>query len=198
MKNKSLLKWTIVFFIIVSTTYFWEVKLGALGIIISIVLFGYYLVLVIGFLFQIIRFIQEKFINKERFILISIMTFVLVSAYFKPKGLIDFDALEGNDILIAQREGVANCFIRLKLKENNLFIKKTYCFGVTEIRGKYNLKGDTIFFTDTKGDQIENFYQFGVIKSNSNSSIILYFNSEGERMSDLMLLKKNELIKPLY
>ena len=197
MKNKSLLNWTIAFFIIVNTSHFWEGKIGVFGMFSILILIGIFFILGIALVYQIVKSIQEKFVDKKRLILIGIMTLVLSTTLLKPNGLINFDRLEGKDILVAQREGGGNCLTRLKLKENQKFIKKSYCFGVSETRGKYEMKGDTVYFKDKKGNQIEDFYEFGIIQKKdttftNNASTILLFDSDKEEKSNFLLITKNE------
>ncbi|MFT5914011.1 MAG: hypothetical protein ACI81T_000498 [Bacteroidia bacterium] len=75
---------------------------------------------------------------------------VLVLIYYKPYGLIDFEKFESKNLLVAEREGVANCFTTLKLKEDSTFIEKTTCFVVNEIKGTYRQNGETIIFSTSK------------------------------------------------
>ncbi len=55
--------------------------------------------------------------------------------------------------------------ITFKLKENNKFLERNVCFGVTEVRGDYKLIGDTIIFSNVELDRNESeYYQFAIIK----------------------------------
>ena len=74
------------------------------------------------------------------------LSFVFIDPFIFPGGIIDFEKFESETILIAQREGVANCTNRLKFKVDGSFLERAVCFGIEEIRGNYKLKGDTIFF----------------------------------------------------
>jgi len=200
MENKSLLKCTIAFFLIINTSHFWEGKIGLAGMVVALILFGTFFIFGISLLYQIGKSIQERFANKERLVLVGIMSFVLMATYLKPKGLIDFDKLEGKDLLFAGRGGVANCLRVLKLKENQNFVHKSYCFGVKETRGIYEVKGDTIFFTNKKGQIIDDYCEFGVIQPKDTAHMnslqeILFYSSGEELKSTFLFITKNELGK---
>src|SRR6187402_1840516 len=105
MKNKILLLTTFILLLIVNTAFFWEGKLGSFAMVLSLILVVVYGVLIISLLYQIYLAIQEKFKSTQRLISISIAAVVLVLIYFKPYGIINFEKLQGNDLLIAEREG---------------------------------------------------------------------------------------------
>lgn len=131
------------------------------------------------------------------------MTTVLALAFFKPAGLIDFWKFEGNDILIAKREGAANCMTTFKLKENNKFTEKSVCFGMTEIKGDYKLKNDTIFFENVKlGRGEDEFYKFAIIRpskfNNANSHFdLVRYKSLNDSIGHELWITKNDLYKPI-
>jgi hypothetical protein len=165
MKNKGLIITTLIFFLLVNTTYYWEPKLGLFAMPATLILVAVYLVLLIALIRQLFLTIKEKFNGKHRFFVIALLTTVLVLTFLKPFGLIDFDKFEGSDILVAQREGAANCMTTFKLKDNNKFTERSYCFGVTEIKGNYKLINDTIYFENVEPGRNENeFYKFAVIR----------------------------------
>ena len=99
-----------------------------------------YFGLAIALLRQIYFSVKEKFKQNHRFILIGLLTTVLLLTYFKPLGIVDFDKFEGTDILIAEREGAANCLTTLKLKDDYTFRERIGCFGVSEIKGTAKFK----------------------------------------------------------
>jgi len=102
----------------------------------------------------------------------GLLTIVLVLAFFKPFGFIDFDKLEGGDLLIAEREGAANCMTTLKLKDNFTFRETNVCFGVTEIKGNYHLQNDTIYFDNVNiGRHEKGFYKFAVIRHQNSVTV---------------------------
>jgi len=185
----------------VNTTYYWEGKLGIFAIPTFLFLVIVYLGLLIAFLRQLYLTIREKFKEKQRFVLIALLTVVLILTFYKPYGLIDFDRIEGNDLLIAEREGAANCLTTLKLKDDFTFREKTGCFGVYENKGKYRLVNDTIFFDNVTLSRHENeYYKFALIrpskfnKDNNHFDIVLY-KSQNDTIGHELWIRKNELYK---
>ena len=199
MKNKILLLTTFILLLIVNTTFFWEGKLGFFAMVLSLILVIVYGVLIISLLYQIYLAIREKFKSTQRLISISIVAVLLGLIYFKPDGIINFEKFQGKDLLIAEREGAANCYTTLKLKENSKFIEKSICFGVSEIKGKYSIKGDSIFFSDVQlGRDKSEYYQFAVIKQSAseNKKIIgelKRFMNHGDTLPHELWITKNEL-----
>lgn len=120
------------------------------------------------FLSHLVKLIIEKFRNRQRLIVAAVLFVVVLSAFLKPKGIIDFDQLSGKDLFIALREGAANCQTVLKLKDNNSFVEMDLCWGIREIKGSYSIKGDTIFFTNVKPNRSnEKYYTYAtIIKKN--------------------------------
>ncbi len=165
MKNKGLFITTIIFFLLVNTTYYWEGKLELFAVPAFILLVAVYIGLAIALLRQIYSSIKEKFKQKHRFVLIGLLTTVLLLTYFKPLGLIDFDKFEGADVLVAERIGSANCLTTLKLKDDYTFRERIGCFGVSEIKGTFRVVNDTIYFDNIQlGRHEDGFYKFAVIK----------------------------------
>lgn len=160
-----------------------------------------FFVLLILLLRQIILAIKEKFRDRQRLLIIAVLTTVLVLAFFKPAGLIDFEKFEDKNILVAQREGAANCMTTFKLKENNKFTEKSVCFGMTEIKGDYKLKNDTIFFENVElGRGEDEFYKFAVIrpskfnKDNKHFDLVRYKDLNDTTGHELWITK-NDLYK---
>ena len=199
MKNKVLLLTSFILLLIVNTAFFWEGKLGSFAMVQSLILVIVYGVLIISLLYQIYLAIREKFKSIQRLISIGIVAVVLVLIYFRPDGIINFEKFQGNDLLIAEREGAANCYTTLKLKENRKFIEKSICFGVSEITGKYSIKGDSIFFSDVQlGRDVNEYYQFAVIKqpASENKKIIgelKRFMNYSDTLPHELWITKNEL-----
>ncbi len=174
MKNKGLLITTIIFFLTVNTTYYWEGKLGLFAFPAFLILTVIYLGLGVVLIRQIYFLFKEKFTYKTRLINIGLLTIVLTITFLRPFGLIDFDKLEGDNVLVAEREGAANCMTTLKLKDDFTFRERSVCFGVTEIKGNYHLQDDTIYFDNVSVGRHENeFYKFAIIKPSK-------FNKDGK------------------
>jgi len=103
-------------------------------------------------------------------------------------------------LLIAQREGAANCMTTLKLKEDNTFIERNVCFGVTETKGKYRLSGDTIYFENVSlGRHVKKFYQFAVIvdkeQEGKYSGDLVRYENYSDTTGIPLWISKNELKK---
>lgn len=132
-------------FLLINTSYFWEKWIGFWVMPLTLLLMALFVALLINLFILFIRLIRIRFSdpnkNKEFFILCSIQAFTLLF----PFGLIDFRKFEGKDIISAQREGVANCMLYLRLKEDGKFVEKQTCFGVDEKQGHYLIRGDSIF-----------------------------------------------------
>lgn len=201
MKNKGLLITTMIFFLIVNTTYYWEGKLGLFAFPAFIILVITFLGLGVALIRQIYFLVKEKFTDKKRLINIALITLVLTLTFLKPFGLIDFDKLEGDNVLTAEREGSANCMTTLKLKDNFTFSERSVCFGVTETKGKFRLQNDTIFLDNVSVGRHENeFYKFAVIKpSKSNNSKFIGYLIRYKNLTDTtgheLWITKNDLNK---
>ena len=203
MKNKGLIITTIIFFLLVNTTYYWEGKLGIFAMPAFLILFVVFVGLGVSMLRQLYFSCKEKFKDTPRILTIGILTTVLSLAFFKPFGLIDFDKFEGKDLFIAQREGAANCMTTFKLKENNKFTERSVCFGITEIKGNYKIKNDTIYFENVELGRKENeFYTFAVIKpstfdkDNKHFDLVRYKDFNDTTGHELWVIK-NDLDKEI-
>jgi len=150
---------------------------------------------------QIYISIKEKFIDKQRLIVIASLILTLAVPFFFPGGLVNFEKFESNTILIAQKEVAANCLTTLKLKANKKFNEKNDCFGDTEITGTYNLKGDTIFFNyDSPNRQGNEYYKFAIIKnvetkSKKHKGDLVRFKDYSDTTGIALWIIKNELTK---
>ncbi|MCD2423291.1 hypothetical protein LQ567_11010 [Niabella pedocola] len=201
MKNRGLIITTIVFFLLVNTNYYWEGKLGLFAFPAFLLLVAVYLGLTIALLRQLYLLIKEKFRQKKRLLVIGLLTTVLLLIYFKPLGLVDFDKLEGNDVLVAEREGSANCLTTLKLKDDFTFRERIGCFGVSEIKGTFRVVEDTIYFDNVQpGRSGDHFYKFAVIKAAKfdNSKILgdlIRYNDITDTIGHELWITKNELQK---
>lgn len=204
MKNKDLLILTIIFFLTVNTSYYWEVKLGLWAFPAFVILVVIYCGLGVALIRQIYFLIKEKFTVKIRLLPIGLLTLVLTLTFLKPVGLIDFNKLEGSSVLIAESEGAANCRTTLKLRDDFTFSLRSVCFGVTEIKGDYHLQNDTIYFDNVNEGRHENeFYKFAVIepskfKKDENHFDLTCFQSLTDTTGHAFWITKNELNELKY
>jgi hypothetical protein len=201
MKKKGLIITTIIFFLLINPTYYWQGKFGLFAFPVFLLLAVVYLGLAIALVRQILLLAKERLADKHRLFNVGLLIVVLVVTFYKPFGLIDFDKLEGDNILLAEREGAANCMTTFKLKEDFTFKEQNVCFGVTEVSGKYHLQNDTIYFDDVNLGRYENvFYKFAVIKPSrfDNSKILGYlirYKSLSDTVGHELWITKNELQK---
>ena len=171
MKRKRLLIATILFFLIVNASYFWEPKLGVFAILTLLIIIVCFFVLSVFLLRQIFFAFREKFIDKQRILVIVVMTFVLATSFLLPRGVIDFSAFESESLLVAQAEGGGNCTTTLRLRANNKFVERNVCFGIYDTFGEYFIKEDTIFFKNvSQGRNERKFYEFAIIKKSASNS----------------------------
>lgn len=209
MKNKGTLITTIIFFLIVNSAYYWEGILGFFAIPVFMILVVIYLGLAIALARQVYFAVKEKFKNKYRLLQIGLLTSVLTLTFVKPNGIINFNIFEGNNILIAEREGAANCMTTLMLKDDYTFKEKKVCFGITEIKGNFRIQNDTIYFDNVNLSRHGNeYYKFAIIKSSKyeNSKIIedfIRYKDLQDKTGNQLWITKNELdkiksIKPTY
>jgi len=201
LKNKGLLLTTIIFFLVVNTMYFWEAKLGLYAFPVFLILVVIYLGLGIALVIQIYFLIKEKLTDKKRLITIGLLTFVILVTFLRPCGIIDFDKLESKNILVAEREGAANCMTRLKLKDDFTFKERIVCFGVSETKGNYRFQNDTIYFDNVRpGLNEDDFYKFAVVKpsnffTNGKNYDLIRYKGLTDTIGQELWITKNELSK---
>jgi hypothetical protein len=168
---------TLALFLTINMSYFWEGEFGIAFLIIIILLFIIYFLLSIEFIRQLYISVKNKFSEKTRNFLLLLMFSCLVLILIKPKGLINFEKiLDGEDKVLAQAEGAANCTTTLKLKNNEKFVYESVCFGIDRIKGEYKISNDTIYFKNSR-KSFE--YKFGVIDKDEN--IIKLYKNKSNR-----------------
>lgn len=148
IKYKILIGISIIFFLFVNTTYFWETPLGAWAIPIFLIELGLYAGLMVALLWLLYKVVVQTPGRRQRLIAISIITSVLLLVYYRPQGLIDFTKYEAADVLIAAQEGTANCRTTLRLKADHTFKERSVCFGIEETTGTYRIQNGTIYFSN--------------------------------------------------
>lgn len=201
MKDFWLLITAILFFIVISTNNFWEGLLGLWTYPAFILLGIIYLILLIYFIRQFVIAAKNKFADKHRVLILSVLLFVLSIVMIKPYGMINFDNLMGKDLLIAQQEGAANSTTTIKLKKSGRFLMRYISFGVTDVRGKYSIENDTIYFDYGKNQQQRtNYYEFAVISDQKKPSdqyigTIKMYISKTDTIGYPLRIIKNEIIK---
>jgi hypothetical protein len=187
LKNKTLFVITLVLFLAINTSYFWIDLLDFFAIIVFLFFIVAFIGIFVALIPQVYYLFKEKFENKKRIILVIFILVVLISSILKPNGIINYEWFESNPILIAQREGVANCMTTIKLKENNTFTIKLVCFGLTKVYGDYYIKNDTVYFKNIRNaDSEKQFYEFAVLSPSKTSNskyqyLILFRNRKNDK-----------------
>ncbi|RYJ42092.1 hypothetical protein [Flavobacterium beibuense] len=153
MKLKILLVTEIVFFLLVNTAYFWEGNLSYWAFPIFIFEMITFFTLVIILIWQLVLIVKEKLANRLRNITVLVLLFVITLTIYKPFGLIDFEKWEGEDVMVAHYEGVANGGTTIRLKNNGFYFVKEVYFGLRKYSGQYRLSNDTVFFNHNKNDK---------------------------------------------
>jgi hypothetical protein len=171
MKHKGLFIATVVFLLLVNTTYYWEGKMGMFAMVTSVLMIFYFLVLAAFLISQAVSAVREKFKNRDRVTLTGFMAVVLVLCVLFPGGLVNFERFESESILIAHREGVANCTMTIKFRKDNSFVEHHICFGLDETTGAYRVAGDTIFFEDiSPGRSAGERYSYATIEAHQTEN----------------------------
>lgn len=173
-RNKLIIGIAVTFFLLVNTNDLWTDNLGFYSMIFSIILFLTFISLSITVIIQLFYSIKERFRKRERNLTNVILVFVLILIFFMLFGFLNIKKIESKDILVANREGVANYTTTLKLKESNEFTFSTICFGTWMTKGEFTLVEDTIFFNKVQlGREVESFFEFGI---QDNENRITLFN----------------------
>ena len=203
--QKKLFILTLVYGVVWNTQYFWENLPGLLDMaVILLLLLTLVTIFFIG-IFQVYKLIIEKPRDKFRIMNIALVVMIITMNYFKPHGIIDFKKFEGEDILYATYEGVANCTTSIRLKENNRFKKTTACFGIDHYWGDYQIVGDTIKFIYDKRSGANKTVDFAILaieKDTLKERIgIIHYHSEGIRKEGIPMIiheLKTEKVKPAH
>lgn len=89
----------------------------------------------------------------------------------------------------------------LRLKDDFSFIERNVCFGVTELKGKYRLQQDTIYFKYLEPAQTnDERYEFATIRplTSSNSQYkftLIRYKNQQDRVGRELWVKVNKLPK---
>ena len=195
MKNKPIFFISLLFLLLVNSAFFWLRLPSFWDMGITIILLLGYLALFLTLLTQIWFLYREKFKNKSRIVNAIVLSSVLFFTTIFPYGIYDFEKLEGHDVIIAQREGVANCTTTFKMKSSNRFVEKSVCFGVDRYEGEYAIVGDTIKFRFEPESNFSQKSAFGIIRLNMNPAskaigeIIYYRNLQDQNPLTLKIMK---------
>ncbi|MGM5630987.1 hypothetical protein O2K51_08800 [Apibacter raozihei] len=198
---KLLLLIVILFLLAVNTQYYWEVWIGDYALAVYLILFIGYLSLVVALLYQIYFSVEENFKNKSRLIINLLIAGILIFIYNKPMGIMNYDEWEDENLLIAEAEGIANCMIRVKFKNDQSFVERDICFGVDVMKGSYILRNDTLFlYQNFLFSRSKDYYVFALFKTDndgdgkSDDKLLLY-RSVNDTLPIMLNIRKNKLLK---
>lgn len=147
MKIRPLLIITLVFLLLINTSYFWEYNIGSFLFLVYGIFILLYIVLLVVLVFQLNKAIRERGKNKTRIVNVSVLAATLIIVLLYPSGIINFKQYETKPILLAQREGVANCTTTYKFLKDSSFERLSICFGLEKLKGRYARSGDTLLLT---------------------------------------------------
>ncbi|MFA6249449.1 MAG: hypothetical protein WC615_21100 [Mucilaginibacter sp.] len=155
----------IILFLVINTSYFWEGMLGIFAILFYLILIIVFAVLVFSVLKQLYFAIKENFKNKQRLYKICFVLLVLTAVLMRPFGIRDYAVFESENILVADREGAANCMTTLMLKESGRFKMRSVCFGIDEDMGTYAIQNDTIKLNYSSSRGATDMFKYAVLDS---------------------------------
>ena len=182
MKQRIVFRITLTFFLLINTSKIWDAYLGGWAMILFLLLFGVFFLLCYLLVVEIVKLFIEDLKRGKRLWLIGFMVFVLISSYLFPTGMVNFNKFKAESLLLAQREGVANCMTTLNLRKDNTFTERNVCFGVKETSGNYKISGDTVYFENiTLGRGDSAYFEFAILKNQHpwtghKKSIVRYTN----------------------
>lgn len=192
--TKKLLITCISLFLLANTSYFWLWRLGGYSLILDLVFWLTWFILLLVLFIQLVKNIKKGLLHKDKTQVTSVSIILLGLIAWKPTGIIEFHSLGKDYLLIAGQEGVANCTTSLSLRSDKTFRKIDICFGKSEIRDKYEVRGDTINFRDDTwqlGD--DDFYKFAIINKQENA--ITLYQDLGDTTGYSISIVKNKLFE---
>jgi hypothetical protein len=184
---------TLLFFILINTSFFWDGFLGIYSIPFSFVLEIVFLIIIVNFFILIFRIIQNKFDSKNKRNQILYIAIVIALTIYKPFGFINLELSKANEVLIAKKEAVSNCNMLLILRDDGTYTQRMVCYSIDNIQGTYSLKNDTIFFKNSF--EYSECPKYGLITENSNNYQIikLYYDSSYKAIPLLLYIEKNNI-----
>jgi len=202
LKRKKIISTLIVvFFGIWFFQYFLSYIQGAYTIVVLLIGLCLWFILLGIAIYQLIKLAVEKIKNYQRLLFVSIILILGFLSYTEPMGMINWEKYEGQNILVAEREGTANCRTIIKLKENNKLKYISRCFGVDFHLGTYELRKDTLYFELEKNVGYMDKYSYAtLLKSKTDTTkykrMILHKNFEDKRSLSFSIkeIKMNKLL----
>jgi len=192
---------TVVLFLIVYTSYYWAGLIHFFALILYFINRLVFLILLIVLIFHIVKAFKENFAKFDRnmFVLIMSVFLVLIAVKLSVKSdKMSYNLFHGKDILLAKYRSVEGCEKTIRLKPNNRFKFTFQCFMTFDTRGKYELRNDTIYFSDLMLRNGGNaYYKYAVFVKSSedddNDEYLYFYRSFNESYPDKLKVIKNEI-----
>ena len=168
LKYKKLIIASTLFFILVGTRFFWEGKTGFFHfptMIIQLICYFILVGIVIRYSYLIFK---EKCQDKQRIFVVLFTFSVLIFTTIFPLGI----EPKNNLLVVSSGRGTVPCFEIIYFRHNNRFIERDICFSMFERRGRFELRGDTIFPITFEKNSIFEVFKFAIISENRKD---LYF-----------------------
>ena len=170
MRTKHLYIIVIIFFLLVQTEYYWGNNLGWFAIIWFFAMQALLVVFCGILVYQLFKLATERPFTGKRLLAIFLLSFVLLSTYLRPWGLIEFEKYETPPVLKAKAKGGGGCNNVLRLYNDSSFIDDSRCFGTERTRGKWRYSNDTIYFYEIRpGTLQETYFEFAIIKETGDN-----------------------------
>ena len=202
MKRKKIISILILsFFGIWFFQYFLSYIPGAFTIVVLLIGLSLWFVMLCIALYQVVKLALEKPKYYQRLLYVGVILVLSFLSFAEPMGLIDWEKYEGQNLLVADREGTANCRTILKLKADNKFKYINRCFGVDFHLGTYKFINDTLHLQLKRDVGYMDKSSFAtLVKSDKDSTIyvrlILHENYESKRKLSY-LIREIEVAKLL-
>ena len=187
MKRKKIISFLILtFFGIWFFQYFLSYVPGAFTIGVLLIGLSLWFIILGIALYQIVKLALESPKYYQRLVFAGVIIILNFLSLAEPMGLIDWEKYESENLLVADREGTANCRTILKIKADNKFKYISRCFGVDFHLGTYKFKNDTLHF-QLKRDlgYMDKSSYATLVKSQKDSTtfnrLILHENYESKR-----------------
>ncbi|EGJ99756.1 MULTISPECIES: hypothetical protein [Dysgonomonas] len=174
-------------FLYENTSDYWVYELGEWTSIIRLTYITIFLCAIVYTFYNIVKCIEAKLKNKTHNIVTILMITALIIPFLMPGGLIPKRVLYKGDLLIAYLDGVAGNNGWLTLYGNNTY---EYSYGREQLKGKYKIKNDTIYFDSPEGKDIYDF-DYGTLWNDKSH---ISFGKDSIAYSYMKVIK-NKLIK---
>jgi len=128
----------------VNTAFLWDKLPGGWDFLLFLILGCVWFVLLCVFVLKVFGLIIDRFSDRNNIVSVVIIAASLVFSFLFPTGLVRSEFNSKPAVLVASREGVANCKTTLKLYEGSEFVLRSACFGIHDQSGTYEIIGDTV------------------------------------------------------